>query len=114
MSSSPVDELCARLEELIQPCRCRPEFGNLRMKVSEWDSGNGKPDINIALVYETPEGSTDQINIGYSWEQQLFELVDAFEGEIATASIDEVLAAVRRRLKQIPGCSMYKKGPPAD
>ena len=114
MSSSPIAELCAQLEDLVRPCRCRPEYGNLRMRVSEWDSGNGEPHLNIALVYETPEGSTDQINIGYDREQQLFELVDAVEGEITTASVSEVLEAVRSRVRGIPGCSMHKKGPPAD
>ena len=96
-----------------QPCRCRPEYGGLRMRVSEWDAGDGVPHLDIALVYDTPEGSTDQINIGYDREQQLFELVDAAEGEITTASIGEVLDAVRRRVREIPGCSMHKKGPPA-
>lgn len=114
MPSRPVDELCARLEELIRPCSCRPEYGGLRMRVSQWDAGDGRPHLNIALVYETPEGSTDQINIGHCRERDVFELVDAAHGEIITDSIDEVLEAVRRRVGEIPGCSMHKKGPPAD
>ncbi len=94
--------LCARIQETIRPYAGRVEYGNLRIRISEWDCGDSEPVTNIALVYETPGGSTDQINVSYYHQARLFALVDASEGEFTTASVEAVLEAIHPRIVGIP------------
>src|SRR4051812_243568 len=94
-SGKTLQDLCARIQECIGPVAGRVEYGNLRCRISEWDGGAGDTVTNIALVYETPGGSTDQINISYHHLTSLFSLVDVHEGEVTTASIESVLESVR-------------------
>jgi hypothetical protein len=98
-----LQHLCSRLQEDIGPYLGRVEYGNLRSRISEWDCGSGEPITNVALVYETPGGSTDQINITYYHDSSTFVLVDAAEGELSTPSIDTVLETIRPRVSGIPG-----------
>ena len=100
--SKDLDNLCARIQERIAPSAGRVEYGNLRICVSDWDYGDDEPVTNVALVYETPGGSTDQINITYHHHQQTFTLVDAYEGEQTTTSPDVVLESVMARVSAIP------------
>ena len=95
-------ELCARIQEYIGPYAGRVEYGNLRCRISDWDCGSGAPVTNIALVYETPGGSTDQINISFNHETGEFILVDAHEGEWSTRSVDAVLECIGPRVCGIP------------
>jgi len=92
----------ARIQECIQPFAGKVEYGNLRSRVSEWDCGKDDPVTNIALVYETPGGSTDQINISYHHSSGDFSLIDAAEGEFVTTSIDLVIDCIRGRVLSIP------------
>jgi hypothetical protein len=101
-ASELLDNLCRRIQECIAPYAGRIEYGNLRSRVDNWDCGSSDPITNVALVYETPGGSTDQINVSYNHRTCLFTLIDAEEGERTTASVDEVLIAITPRIVAIP------------
>ena len=101
--SEHLEELCSRVQECIAPYAGKVEYGNLRSRISDWDSGDGEAVTNIALVYETPGGSTDQINISYYHRTRTFGLiVDAHEGELTTAQVEEVLNSIEPRICGIP------------
>jgi hypothetical protein len=100
--SNCLQSLCGRIQECIAPFAGRVEYGNLRSKISEWDCGDGDPITNVALVYETPGGSTDQINITYYHESGTFALVDALEGELTTPSVEKVIETIHPRISGIP------------
>ena len=98
-----LEALCRRIRECIHPYAGRVEYGNLRSHISRFDCSQRGSVTNIALVYETPGGSTDQINVEYYHEDDRFGLVDAHHGEITTESIDEVIERVQPRIVGIPG-----------
>ena len=100
--SDDLTALCSRVQECIAPYMGRVEYGNLRSRISQWDCGDGEPVTNVALVYETPGGSTDQINIAYYHESRHYALVDANEGEVTTDSLEAVVASVKPRISCIP------------
>lgn len=102
-SSEALDTLLGRIRESISPFAGRVEYGNLRSHVSRYDCGDGAPVTNVALVYETPGGSTDQINIEFNHVTNAFAIIDAHEGEIVTDSIDAVLERIQPRITGIPG-----------
>jgi hypothetical protein len=99
--SQELQQLRGQLQECIAPYAGRVEYGNLRVQISEWDSKEGRI-TNVALVYETPGGSTDQINVSFHHQAAYFALVDEHKGEYTTTSIDEVMANVRQRVLSIP------------
>jgi hypothetical protein len=95
-------QLCDRINDCMQPFAGRVEYGNLRSHISEFDCGNGEHVTNIALVYETPGGSTDQINIEFRNPPGIYTLIDAHEGERSTQCHDDVLLCVQGRIESIP------------
>ncbi|MFN3653650.1 MAG: hypothetical protein ACK47B_29070 [Armatimonadota bacterium] len=97
-----LSELCSRLQDCIGPFAGKVEYGNLRSRIDQWDSGCDQPVTNIALVYETPGGSTDQINISYYHQTRAFTLIDEHVGEVDAASVDEVMARISPRVHGIP------------
>jgi len=99
--STDLQQLCSRIQEFIAPFAGRVDYGNLRSRVSDWDCGDGEPVTNVALVYETPGGSTDQINISYYHESGAFALIDV-EGERTTRSVDVVIESISPRISGIP------------
>lgn len=94
--------LCSRIQDCVAPYAGRVEYGNLRSRITEWDRGDGQGVTNVALVYETPGGSTDQINISYDHATETFALVDEHIGEVTTGSVDDVVASIRPRITGIP------------
>lgn len=93
------------LEELIQsrthPAEKRIRFGNLRSEISR-DSNNGDV-ANAAVVYETPGGSTTQINIVYDTEEQTFSyLSDDLDKTVVSDDPHEVVQMVERHADSIP------------
>lgn len=100
--SQPLEVLKKLIRDQMAPFAGRVEYGNLRLNVSEWDSANGDTTTNIALVYETPGGSTDQINISYNHATGDLSLIDAHEGEIVTRDEATVVQAVVGRIRIIP------------
>jgi len=96
-------EFCARLREKIAPYRGQIAYGDLRERIDVWESADGTRTSNVALVYETPGGSTDQINISFAHATGHFSLIsdDTME-EFVTSEIDEVLERITPRLARIP------------
>lgn len=100
----PLEVFERELDELITSCRHPDEkrirYGNLRSEVSE-GSGNGV--TNAAVVYETPGGSTTQINITYDEDEQVFTYLSEDLGKTVTCEDPhEVLEMVRRHTASIP------------
>jgi hypothetical protein len=96
-------EFCNRLREQIAPYRGHVEYGDLREQIDVWESADGTRTSNLALVYETPGGSTDQINVSFDHSASHFSLIsdDTLE-EFVTATIDEVLEQIAPRIARIP------------
>ena len=100
-----LDTFEAELEDLIQSCRHPAEkrirYGNLRSEISR-GSDEGEA-ANAAVVYETPGGSTTQINIVYDEGARTFSYLSDDLGEtLPSTDPREVLAMVRRHAETIP------------
>jgi len=103
MQSPDVQCLCTKLREYISPYAGRVEYGNLRSQVSDFeDCSNGECVTNVALVYETPGGSTDQINISYHHSVRQFSVVDEQDGEVFTDCLEFVFQSIEPRISGIP------------
>lgn len=77
-------------------------YGNLRISYSEWDDAEGRM-ANLALVYEVPGGSTNQINITWFEATEMFNYLSLnAQEEECTASLDDVLAMVKVAVERIP------------
>lgn len=77
-------------------------YGNLRSQYSRWDADNGTV-ANLAIVYELPGGSTDQINITYHEPSGVFSyLALDSERECHTTVLDDVLRMVTGAIEAIP------------
>ncbi|MGD9498260.1 MAG: hypothetical protein AB7Y46_18310 [Armatimonadota bacterium] len=93
------------LERLVSSCghpaEKRIRYGNLRSEVAR---GAGNGDVtNAAVVYETPGGSTTQINITYDPEERTFSYLSEDLRETLTSSDPyEVVDMVRQHAERIP------------
>jgi len=97
------DELVERLDELLIPFIGRVQYGNLRRKVTEWGDGDERT-RNLAVIYESPGGSTNQVNIMYLPTQDAFTTVDPETGkERQTKDIAPLLELIGRHAETIPG-----------
>src|SRR4051794_14505802 len=94
------EAFCECLRQQIAPYAGRIDYGNLRHQISVWEAQDGHRMTNLALVYETPGGSTDQINISFDHRSGLFAYVD--EAEHETDSPEEVVRHVLPRITEIP------------
>src|SRR5438874_9725137 len=92
----------ARLRELMQPYQHRIEYGNLRSQPSDWETADGRKITNFAIVYETPGGSTDQINVAFDHAHGRFTLLDEALGELETEDVGMVIEQIRPRVAGIP------------
>ena len=101
-SQAVYDEFMAGLRELIAPYAGKVEYGNLRSQASDWDTGEGPRITNVAIVYETPGGSTDQINVSFDHGVSRFSVLDDEGAEYETAEPAEVLTCIRPRVLGIP------------
>lgn len=96
-----------KLDQLIASCQ-QPEerrigFGNIRHEYCEWKR-EGEHDTNIAVIYETPGGSTTQINVTYNHLSGEFSYLDEdLEKHIHTSNAEEVLAYIESHMRAIPG-----------
>ena len=87
-----------RLRREISPYAGSPEYGYIRFRTDVWESG-GVQITNIALVYDRPGGSTDQINVSFDYGTGFFALID--EEERLTADVEQVIAWILPRVKAI-------------
>lgn len=101
-SQAVYDSFTAGLRGLIAPYAGKVEYGNLRSQASDWEIGDTVRITNVAIVYETPGGSTDQINVSFDHSRGCFSVLDDEGAECETAAPEAVLACIRPRVLGIP------------
>ena len=91
------------LSEHIEPYEGKVSYGNLRFDITEWENDDGHALHNLAIVYETPGGSTDQINITFDSATGVFALLaHDTSAEQAFDTFDPVIPLVMKRVEIIP------------
>ena len=100
------DHFRQRLDRAIRSCQHPEErrigYGNIRHEYAEW-TRDGTHDTNIAVIYETPGGSTTQINVNYNHGTGEFAYLDEnLKDTVTTADPDDVLRFFERHIHQIP------------
>lgn len=94
------EEVQKQLVATLSPYMGKVSFGNLRFQTSEWAEGNHRF-VNIAIVYETPGSSTNQLNITVDETEGVLTFIDG-EWERQTDNISEVVQFVEEAVKNIP------------
>jgi len=96
------DQLEALVASCQRPAERRIAYGNLREEVSE-NRSDGSVIKNAAIVYETPGGSTTQINVSYDTKSGIFSyLSDDLRETISSRDPREVLEMVMEHTRRIP------------
>jgi hypothetical protein len=101
-SQPAYDQFMTGLRQFIAPFAGKVEYGNLRAQSSDWNTGDGPHITNVAIVYETPGGSTDQINVSLDRGTGRFSVLDDEGAEYETTSPEEVLTCIAPRIQGIP------------
>lgn len=86
-----------------QPEERRIGYGNIRHEYCEW-CREGVNDTNVAVIYETPGGSTTQINITFNHLTGEFTYLDEdLESQVVTKDPEQVIRYVENHMREIPG-----------
>ncbi len=101
-----MDQFKPQLDQLIAACTSVQErrigYGNLRCESSDWHRAEEEI-TNIALIYETPGGSTCQINIDYNHDSGEFSFLGAeLERTVVTSEPRDVMAMIDQHIRGIP------------
>lgn len=101
----PLEWFKERLNTAVRNCCSNSErrigHGNLRHEYSQWRRGEGP--TNVAIIYETPGGSTTQINITYDPDTRTFSYLSAdLESKVECQDPAEVLQMVEEHVRAIP------------
>lgn len=94
------EEVQKQLVATLAPYMGKVSFGNLRFQTSEWSEGDRRF-VNIAIVYETPGSSTNQLNITVDESEGTMTFIDG-ESERRTKDIAEVVRFVEEAVRSIP------------
>ncbi len=102
---APLDWLTNRLDEILkrytEPQEQRIGYGNLRYECSYW-SRSSEAITNIAVIYETPGGSTAQLNITYDYDAGEFSYLRPEDGEkVVTHDPRQAGAVIQDYINQI-------------
>ncbi len=105
-STANVEWLTSRLDEIVksytQPQERRIGYGNLRYECATW-TRSSEVITNIAIIYETPGGSTAQINITYDHHKAQFSYIDDKRDEtVDTNDAELVVDVIEKHIKRIP------------
>jgi hypothetical protein len=108
--AAKIEELKARLERVLgqfaHPAERRIGYGNIRKEYSTWGTGENAT-TNIAVVYETPGGSTAQVNIACDHAEGTFTYLDrGLETRKVSTHGDEVMRMLQDEIQAIPGKRM--------
>jgi len=96
------DQLEALVGSYERPAERRIAYGNLREEVSD-NRSDGSVIKNAAIVYETPGGSTTQINVSYDTKSGTFTyLSDDLRETVSSRDPKEVLKMVVEHTRRIP------------
>ncbi|HEY3379637.1 MAG TPA: hypothetical protein VGL77_19350 [Armatimonadota bacterium] len=95
-------EWAVKVQTVLAPHLHQVPYGNLRSEFSRWEEEEG-PVANLAIVYEVPGGSTNQINVTYfeSSCQFSYLALDSHD-ELCTGEVDEVIRMVEDAVGRIP------------
>lgn len=105
-SPSSFEWLKQRLDEMFrsyaQPQDRRIGCGNLRHEYSDW-SNTPEATMNVAIIYETPGGSTAQINVTYHRNSDEFSYIDhSRDAQVVTRNPQQVLQMIQEHVREIP------------
>jgi len=101
-----LERLKTELQALVSSCTTVQEqrigYGNLRCEFSDWDRDEEQV-TNIAVIYETPGGSTCQINVYYDHQTEEFSFLDEeLEDTVVAEGPQEALQMVKEHVRSIP------------
>lgn len=97
-----LQEFMKRLNVLLAPYRGKVEWGNVREKISHWQEGENEM-TNVAITYESPGGSTNQINVSFDHQRQMFRTLNEQTGEEENVvEVDAVMKRVTAHVLSIP------------
>lgn len=101
-----LENLKTELQELVSSCTTVQErrigYGNLRCEFSNWHRDEEKV-TNIAIIYETPGGSTCQLNVHYDHQTDEFSFLDEeLENTVVAEGPHEALQMVAGHVRSIP------------
>lgn len=94
------EEIQKQLVATLAPYMGKVSFGNLRFQTSEWAEGDRRY-FNIAIVYEMPGSSTNQLNITVDEMEGELVFVDG-ENERRTKDLKEAIQFVEEAVRSIP------------
>lgn len=103
---SAFDVFKRKLDHAIAVCQ-QPEerrigFGNLRHEYCDWNRGDER-DTNVAVIYETPGGSTTQLNVTYNHHTGEFVYLDEnLESSVTTTDPEQALHYIEEHVRDIP------------
>jgi hypothetical protein len=77
-------------------------YGNLRTESTQW-TDDGRETVNLAIVYEVPGGSTNQLNVTHTAPDDTYAYI-ALDNhdERVTQDLNEVLAMLQEAVSRIP------------
>jgi hypothetical protein len=101
----PLEWFKDHLNNAVRSCCSNAErrigHGNLRHEYSQWRRGEGA--TNVALIYETPGGSTTQLNVTYDPETRTFSYLSYdLECKVDSQDPSEVLRMIEEHVRGIP------------
>ena len=101
----PLEWFKEHLNSAVRSCCSNPErrigHGNLRHEYSQWKRGEGS--TNVAIIYETPGGSTTQLNVAYDPETRTFSYLSAdLEHRLDCTDPSQALHMIVEHVNSIP------------
>lgn len=107
ISNPRLEQFQRTLDELValyqRPEERRIGYGNLRHEYSKYTKDD-KTTVNIAVIYETPGGSTTQINVTFDTDAGLFSYLDRdLENHIESDDPNQVVETIKEQIREIPG-----------
>ncbi len=101
-----LEKLRTKLQDLVSSCTIVQEqrigYGNLRCEFSDWDSDEEQA-TNIAIIYETPGGSTCQVNVHYDHQAANFSFLDEqLHNTVIAEGPQEAIEMITHHVRSIP------------
>ncbi len=102
MQQDKLSDWAEKINDAMKPHLHQIPYGNLRAEFSSWEEETGKIE-NLAIVYEVPGGSTNQINVTYHQGNNNFSYIDVdSHDEIFTNNIDDIITFISKLTLTIP------------
>jgi len=102
MQQDKLTEWADKIYEAMKPYLHQIPYGNLRAEFSSWMEEHGKIE-NLAIVYEVPGGSTNQINVTFHESGNKYSYIDVdTHDEVFTENIDDIISFIIKLVLTIP------------